>query len=230
MRIPPAFHRFSPEHLAVLRRLSTPRKVQDFLDYELSYNDSKPNTCLSPLEVLKQRKAHCIEGAMLAAAAFLFHGRRSLLLDLRANARDDDHVIAPFTEKGRWGAVAQSHFCGLRYREPVYASFGELARSYFEFYYNDRGEKTLREYSEPLETAALKPDWLCSAKNVFFVSSKLDARRHYRILGRLPEKALRRADSLLLGAELLGGPSKPLARLRPRPYSELRGKKYGNTR
>lgn len=218
------FSYFGGERLAALRRLDTPRKVQDFLDYELSYNDAKPNTCFSPLEVLKRGKAHCIEGAMFAAAAFLYHGRRSLLLDLRANPRDDDHVIAPFVEKGRWGAVAQSHFCGLRYREPVYESFGELARSYFEFYYNGAGEKTLREFSGPLETSALKPDWLYSGKNVFFVSRKLDSQRHYRILGRLPEKELRRADSLLFEAESLGGFRTPLIHRRPRPYSKLKGR------
>lgn len=225
MKINPAFSRFSVDHLSILRRLDTPRKVQDYLDYELSYNDGKPNTCFSPLKVLKERKAHCIEGAMFAAAAFLFHGRRPLLLDLRANPRDDDHVIAPFVRNGRWGAVAQSHFCGLRYREPVYGSFGELARSYFEFYYNGGGEKTLREFSVPLDTAALKPGWLCSEKNVFFVSRKLDSVRHYRMLGPLPEKELRRADSLLLEAEVLGGSRAPLIRRRPRPYSELKGKR-----
>jgi hypothetical protein len=223
-----AFSGFSPGHLALLRRLDTPRKVQDFIDYGLAYNDSRPNTCWSPLEVLKRGAAHCIEGAMLAAAAFLYHGRRPLLLDLRANPRDDDHVIAPFVQHGRWGAVAQSHFCGLRYREPVYASFAELARSYFEFYYNGRGEKTLREFSEPLDAAALKPDWLYSDKNVFFVSRRLDAQRHHRIVGCRQEGELRRADSLLLQAELLGGSRLPLVRRRPRPYAKLKlGRGHG---
>lgn len=222
MKRSPAFARFAPAQLAALRRLDSPRKVQDFLDYSLTYNDEKPDTCWSPLEVLKRGKAHCIEGAMLAAAAFLLHGRRPLLLDLRANPRDDDHVIAPFVENGRWGAVGQSHFRGLRYREPVYGSFGELARSYFEFYYNARGEKTLREYSAPLDAAALKPDWLWSEKNVFFVSRWLDAQRHYRIVGHAGEKNLRKADSLLLEGELLGGSRLPLARRRARPYSALK--------
>ena len=224
MKIKPAFSCFSGKQLSVLRRLDNPRKVQDYLDYELSYNDSKPDTCLSPLEVLKQGKAHCIEGAMLAASAFLFHGRSSMLLDLRANLRDDDHVIAPFREKGRWGAVAQSHFCGLRYREPVHNSFAELARSYFEFYYNHQGEKTLREFSEPLDTARLKPEWLYSEKNVFFVSNRLDAQRHYRIVGSVAEKGLRPADSLLLEAEGMGGSRAPLTRRRPRPYSRIKAK------
>lgn len=225
MKTPAAFARFPAGQLAALRRLDTPRKVQDFLDYSLDYNDSKPDTCLSPLEALRLGRAHCIEGAMLAAAAFLFHGRRPLLLDLRANPRDDDHVIAPFTEGGRWGAVAQSHFCGLRYREPVYATFGELARSYFEFYYNSAGEKTLREYSDPLDAGALKPEWLWSEKNVFFVSRRLDAQRHYRIVGHAAERSLRRADSLLLEGELLGGSRLPLASRRPRPYRELKLKR-----
>lgn len=215
------FTDFPKAHAAALRRLDSPRKVQDFLDYQISYNDA-PGTCLSPLEVLKQGRAHCIEGAMLAAAAFLCHGRRSMLLDLRANPRDDDHVIAPFVENGRWGAVAQSHFCGLRYREPIYGSPAELARSYFEFYYNSRGEKTLREFSDPLDTSLLKPGWLHSDKNVFFVSRRLDAQRHYRIVGHLLEKELRPADSLLLEAEVLGGSRTPLMRRRPRLYSELK--------
>ncbi len=215
----PDFSRFAPRQLAALRRLDTPRKVQDFLDYGLAYNDSVTDTCFSPLEVLRRGKAHCLEGAMLAAAAFLFHGRRALLLDLRASARDDDHVIAPFIENGRWGAVAQSHFCGLRYREPVYPSFAELARSYFEFYYNSAGEKTLREFSAPLPVTALRREWLYSPGNVFFVGRELDGRRHYGILGPVREEELRRADSLLREAELLGGSRAPLVRRRPRPYS-----------
>lgn len=225
MKTPAVFSRFPARHLAVLRRLDTPRKIQDFLDYGLDYNDEEPLTCLSPLQVLERGKAHCIEGAMLAAAAFLFHGGRPLLLDLRANSRDDDHVIAPFVFKGRWGAVGQSHFCGLRYREPVYASFAELARSYFEFYYNSAGEKTLREFSSPLDASSLRQDWLHSDKNVFFVSRAVDSARHFSITGHLPESSLRRADSLLAEAEVMGGSRLPLIKRRPRPYAELNGGK-----
>ena len=215
------FSRFSKEQTGILRRLDTPRKVQDFLDYELVYNNEKPDTCFSPLGVLKHGKAHCVEGAMFAAAAFLFHGRPALLLDLRANGRDDDHVIAPFLENGRWGAAAQSHFCGLRYREPVYASSAELARSYFDFYYNLRGEKTLREFSVPLEASKLKPEWLYSGKNVFFVNRRLDAIKHYKVLGKYPQKSLRRADSALFEAEILGGAKTPLTSRRARPYAGI---------
>ena len=216
------FSRFSKEQLGVLRRLTTPRKIQDFLDYELDYNRETTGSCLSPLEVLKQRKAHCIEGAMLAAAVFLLHGRPALLLDLRADSTDDDHVIAPFRENGRWGAVAQSHFCGLRFREPIYASAAELARSYFEFYYGDHGKKTLREFSGPLDASKLKPEWLYSEKHVFFVSKKLDAIKHYKVLGKHQAKKLRLADALLFEAELVGAGKKPLTLRRARRYSEIK--------
>ena len=227
-KIPPeVFSVFPKAYAALLRRLDKPGKVQAFLDHELPFNDEEPCTCMSPLEVLRTRKAHCLEGAMLAAAAFSFHGRRALLLDLRANSRDDDHVIAPFLENGRWGAVAKSHFCGLRYREPVYRTYAELARSYFEFYYNARSEKTLRQYSVPLDTAALKPDWLYSRKNVFFVSRRLDAARHYRILGKYPEKELARADSLLYEAEILGAGRVPLTRRQPPTYAGLERARRG---
>jgi len=203
------FSRFSGAQLGVLKRLSTPLKVQDFLDYELAYNDAAADACLSPLGVLKTRRAHCIEGAMLAAAAFLFHGRRSLLLDLRASADDDDHVIAPFLESGRWGAVAQSHFCGLRFREPIYRSVSELAKSYFEFYYNERGKKTLREFSAAFDTGALPPEWLY-CDDAAFVGGMLDGAKHYRILGTRGEKRLRMADSRLFEAEIQGAGKKPL--------------------
>jgi hypothetical protein len=214
------FSRFSSAHLGVLKRLSTPQKVQDFLDYELHFNDDPGSACLSPLGVLKARRAHCIEGAMLSAAAFLFHGRQPLLLDLRADSTDDDHVIAPFREKRLWGAVAQSSFCGLRYREPIYGSVAELAKSYFEFYYGGSGKKTLREFSAAFDAAALPPEWLYCA-DAGFVSGILDGAKHYRIPGVRQGKKLRRADSLLFEAELRGAGKKPMIRRRPLPYSQL---------
>ena len=214
------FSHFSKKQAEILRGLNTPGKIQDFIDYELDFNEDRSDACLSPLGVLKNRKAHCIEGAIFAAAAFLFHGRPSLLLDLRANLRDDDHVITPFIENGRWGAVAQSHFCGLRYREPIYASTAELAKSYFEFYYNDYGEKTLREFSVPLHTSGLDPGWV-HGENVSFVGEKLDAIRHYKMLGGYSQRKLRKADSLLFEAEMFGSGKKPLTHRRARPYSAI---------
>ncbi len=219
-RIASLFSQFSGAQLRVFKRLNTPLKVQDFLDYEIDYNEDLADTCLSPLGVLKARRAHCIEGAMLAAAAFMFHGRRPLLLDLRADLTDDDHVIAPFREGNRWGAVAQSNFCGLRFREPIYSSVAELAKSYFEFYYGESGRKTLREFSAELDAAILPPVWLYGTDSSF-VGGILDGVKHYRILGARQEKKLRRVDSLLFEAELQGAGKAPLAHRRPLSYSKL---------
>ena len=199
------FSRFPQEQLAVLKRLDSPNKIQDYLDHGLEYNgELDGDTCLSALEVLRQGRAHCIEGAMLAAAARLYHKKPALLLDLRANKSDDDHVIMPFLENGKWGAVAQSHFLGLGFREPIHSSTAELARSYFELYYDiDSAKKTLREYSAPLDVRTLKPDWLYSKKSVYYVSKTLDKIKHYDVLSGMQARSLRPADSRLVAAEKL---------------------------
>jgi len=137
-----------------LERLGTPENVQDFLD-GLAYN--KDSTCLSPIQVLRERRAHCLEGALVAAAALELQGHPPLLVDLAA-VRDDDHILAVFRRNGCWGAVAKSNYAGLRYRTPVYRTLRELVMSYFEHYYNPRGEKTLRGYSKPVSLRRF-PRW-----------------------------------------------------------------------
>ena len=104
---------------AALRRLSTPEKVQAYLD-ALRYNtETGGETCRSPRRVLRDGTAHCGEGAFFAAAAFRVNGRPPLVVDL-GSVRDDDHVLAVYRDRGLWGAVATSKFAGLRFRVPVY--------------------------------------------------------------------------------------------------------------
>ena len=111
----------------MLRRLRTPEKIQQFLDDKVAYNvEPDGETCYSPRLVLRHRIAHCMEGAMLAAAALRFHGQPPLLIDLTA-VRDDDHVLAVFRRDGLWGAIAKSNYSGLRYRTPIYRTLRELA-------------------------------------------------------------------------------------------------------
>src|SRR5262249_21289684 len=137
----------------VFRRLNSPEKMQRFLDIEIGYNkEHGGETCRSPRRVLRERTAHCMEGALFAAAALRLLGHPPLLLDLEA-VRDTDHVLAIFRAQGLWGAVAKSNFSGLRYREPVYRTLRELVMSYFENYFNLRGERTLRGYSRPVNLA-----------------------------------------------------------------------------
>lgn len=131
--------------LRQLRR--RPEQVQRFLDDDIAYNiETGGETCYSPRLVLRHGRAHCMEGALLAAAALRAQERPALLLDLES-VRDDDHVLALFQEQGCWGALAKSNYSGLRYREPVFRTLRELAMSYFMHYFNLKGERTLRAFS-----------------------------------------------------------------------------------
>jgi hypothetical protein len=125
---------FTPQERRLLDRLSTPEKVQRFLDEEICYNNEREGaTCRSPRRVMRDRLGQCMEGALFAAAALSHHGHPPLLVDLEA-VRDDDHVLAVYRRRGLWGAAAKSNYSGLRFREPVYRTIRELVMSYFEHY------------------------------------------------------------------------------------------------
>jgi hypothetical protein len=179
---------------AVLRRLNTPRKIQDFL-FGLKQNfEPNGDTCRPVREVLRTRSAHCIEGAMLAAAALWVHGEPPLLLDLRAK-RDYDHVVALFRRNGRWGAISKTNGVFLRWRDPVYRTLRELAMSYFHEYCNRRDHKTLREYSVPYDLRRADPAvWSSGAKHAWEVAETLDELRHFRLVGRRQLKEVTRRD------------------------------------
>ena len=148
----------------VLRRLDSPRRIQDFV-YGLKQNfELGGETCLPVREVLRTRRAHCIEGAMLAACALWVNGEPPLLLDMRA-VHDFDHVVALYRRHGRWGAISKTNGIGLRSRDPVYRNLRELAMSYFHEYTNRRNHKTLREYSVPYDLRRMDPHvWVSGEK------------------------------------------------------------------
>jgi hypothetical protein len=154
----------------VLAGLKTPDRIQRFLDEEIGYNKEPDGaTCRSPRRVLRDGIAHCMEGALLAAADLRLLGHPPLLVDLEA-VRDDDHVLAVFRVRTHWGAIAKSNFAGLRYREPVYRTLRELAISYFEHYYNLKGEKTLRAYSRPVNLKRFDSiSWMTSEEDVWAI-------------------------------------------------------------
>ena len=166
----------------LLRSLSTPWKVQRYLD-ALPYNKERDGlTCRSPRKVIRHETAHCFEAALFAAAALRVNGKPPLILDLES-VRDDDHVIAVFRMDGHWGAIAKSNYAGLRFREPVYRSLRELVMSYFEHYYNLKGEKTLRAYSRPVNLARFDSvNWMTSEENLWVIPEYLVEIRHTPIL------------------------------------------------
>jgi hypothetical protein len=198
-------HGFDAGERAVFRRLTTPARVQRFLD-DLAYNKEPHGpTCRSPRAVLRDRTAHCMEGALFGAAALRMMGHPPLLLDFEA-VRDDDHVLAIFRVRGHWGALAKSNYSGLRYREPVYRTLRELAMSYFEHYYNLRREKTLRNYSRPVNLRRFdRMGWMTAAKDVWEVPEYLTTIRHTPLLANAAIARLGRVDDRLFAAGLLGG-------------------------
>jgi len=192
---------FTPLELRCLRGLKTPAGIQKFLD-SLPYHVA--DTAWSPRRSLREGTAHCYEGALLAAAALRVNGHPPLVLDLEA-VRDVDHVIAVFREHGLWGAVAKSNFAGLRFRAPIYRSLRELALSYFESYYNLRGERTLRGYSRPLNLSRFDHlDWMTSEKSVWAVAEHLVTVNHVRLFPARLAKHLPRLDRRSFNAGLTG--------------------------
>ena len=197
---------FLPSERKIFRRLSTPARIQAFLDHELGYNlEPDGDTCYSPRRVLRDRVAHCMEGALFAAAALRMLGYPPLLVDLEA-VRDSDHVLAVYRIDGRWGAVAKSDYSGLRSREPVYRTLRELAMSYFEHYFNPAGEKSLRTYSRPVNLKQFdRWDWMTSEDNVWAVPNHLVDIPHVRLITPAMERRLARMDKRLYAAGRLGG-------------------------
>jgi hypothetical protein len=189
----------------LLRRLNTPEKVQRFLD-DIAYNKEPHGpTCRSPRRVLRDRTAHCLEGALFGAAALRANGCPPLLLDLEA-VRDDDHVLAIFRERGHWGAVAKSNYAGLRFREPVYRTLRELAISYFEHYYNLEAEKTLRAYSRPVNLGRFdRIGWMTAEEDLWAISDYLFGIPHRPLLPSPIARRLTRVDDRLFRAGMVGG-------------------------
>src|SRR2546423_226465 len=188
--------------LQLFRKLSTPEKIQKYLD-DLPYNkEKKGETCYSPRLVIRHNTAHCFEGALFAAAAVRVNGHPALILDL-ASVRDDDHVIAIYRTNGCWGAIAKSNYAGLRFRSPVYRTLRELALSYFEHYYNLRGEKTLRAYSRPVSLARFDSiDWMTSGEPLWAIPEYLCDINHTPIFNAMTRRMY--MDERLYKAGLVG--------------------------
>ena len=182
---------FSPHDLRTLRALKTPARIQKFID-GLTYQYA--DTAWSPARVLRERRGHCMEGALIAAAALRVHGHPPLLMDLEG-VRDDDHVVALYREQGLWGGIAKSNFAGLRFRAPVYRTLRELAMSYFEQYYNLRGERTLRAWAGPVNLARLdRQHWMTAEEDVWCVPELLIAAKHRALFPHRVARTLPRLD------------------------------------
>jgi len=201
---------WSRDEIKFLKTLNNPCKIQAFLD-SIDYNPDYE--CRSPRWVMKKRSAHCFEGALFAAAALQFIGFRPLIVDMLA-VNDDDHVIAVFRVDGHWGAVAKSNFTSLRFREPVYRSLRELIMSYFDFFFNVDGYKSLRSYSRPFDLTMFESrKWATTDEDLEYIGDKIESLHHYPVVTRKMIKNLCTASDSMLKAGLLG--SKPEGLFKP---------------
>lgn len=185
------------KELAILKKLTTPIKIQDYLDTLPINFEKMGETQMSPLRVLREKKAHCIEGALLACTALWLQGQEPLLLDLKAMPHDDDHVVALYKINGLWGAISKTNHATVRFRDPIYRTVRELAVSYFHEYFLDKtGQKVLYSYSKPFNLKKLGTEWITAEEDLWDLAWELDQSPHYNIFPKKNKKYIRKADAM----------------------------------
>ncbi|MEK7156883.1 MAG: hypothetical protein AAB790_03725 [Patescibacteria group bacterium] len=180
----------SPAERKIFARLTTPQKIQAYLDTLPINYERGGETYMSPRRMLKAKTAHCFEGALFAAAVLAYHGQKPLLMDLRTVRPYQDHVLALFRVNGLWGAISKTNHVVLRYRDAVYLSPRELALSYFHEYVESDGRKSLREFSNPFDLTRYPPErWVTAQEHLHWLVDTLDDSKHFPIA---PKKNLRK--------------------------------------
>lgn len=208
----------TPAEMKVFKRLSTPIKIQDYLDRLPVNYEKKGETYMSPRRVLKAKKMHCMEGALFAAAALWLNGQKPLLMDLKikpiGGKLAEDHVVTLYKKNGYWGAISKTNHATLRFRDPVYKTLRELALSYFHEYFVDKkGNKVLRSFSQPFDLTNFgvgkivkgkagtkikkqKGWWITAEEDLYDIVQALDDSRHVSIFPIKNAKHIRRADRM----------------------------------
>ncbi len=198
--------RLSPLQTKLYRKLKTPDKIQDFLNTIPINFEEAGETYMSPLEVLKNNKAHCAEGALLSASILRFHGHEPLVMDLRSTDEDVDHMVTLFQmtnpPAGGWGCISKTNHATLRYREPIYKNLRELAMSFFhEYFDNQTRRKNLREYSGAVNLKRFDYlNWETTDKNLQELIDGVDSSRHYPLINKAQIKNLRLAEPIEINA------------------------------
>lgn len=188
---------FTKKELAILKRLNTPAKTQDFLNrIPINFEKDGVDTAKSPIMVMRANSAHCVEAAILGAYILSLHGHPPLLLHLVSTSIDKDHVIAPFKIRGLWGALSKGNHVTLRYRDPVYKTIRELAMSYFNEYYLEHGGKTMISYSRPLNLNTFGSKWITHEDNLWDIDDELDKIKHFTIAPKEVMRELRKVDPI----------------------------------
>lgn len=191
----------SQSERALFSRLSSPRKLQDYLENIRINFESDGETNHSPRMVLKSRLAHCFEGAVFAAVVLAYHGQKPLLMDFATAYDDEDHTVALFRKNGLWGAISKTNHAVLRYRDAIYRTPRELAMSYFHEYYMWDGRKSLRAYSAPFDLSRFPPEtWITTSDSLDWLMKRLSKTAYYDIAPDSVIRSLRKASKIELQA------------------------------
>lgn len=167
------FHKDSQE-FKILSRLNTPQKIQTFLDDMPLNFENDGETCMSPRRVLRERKAHCIEGAFLAGVCLMLQGEKPLIVSLKVEKDDVDHIVTIFKRNKHYGAISKTNHFVLRYRDPVYRSVRELAMSYFhEYFLTKNGKKTFIGYTEPINLNRFGTRWITAEDDLWDIAEQI---------------------------------------------------------
>jgi hypothetical protein len=180
-----------------LQQLDTPEKIQKYLESIPFNHEEGGETCRSAYQVIRNKKAHCLEGAFLACAALQTQKRRPLIISLKVTDNDYDHVITIFKENGHFGAISKTNHAVLGWRDPVYKTIRELAMSYFHEYFLVRnGEKTLRGYSRLINLNRFGSSWITSGENQLAIAEAISDVQHVSVIPHGNEQFIRRATTL----------------------------------
>lgn len=170
---------YTPRERALIRRLRTPDAVERWLR-SLPYNKERTGETIRSFRgVVRDGTAHCLEGALAAAAILEAHGHPPLLLDI-VSVDKLDHVVCLYRAKTGYGTVATSRFPGLKGRKPVYASPRLLAYSYADPFFDFTGRVNAYGILD-LRTLPARVDWRRSPGNVWAVQEVLRDMPHKRM-------------------------------------------------
>lgn len=213
----------TPAEHRLFARLDTPQKIQTFLDKTPVNFGLHGDTAMSPRRMLKMKMAHCTEGAFFAAAVLAYHGRQTWLMDIQSLPSDHDHVITLFKERGLWGAISKTNHAILRWRDPIYKSWRELAMSYAHEYCLPGGKKSMMAYSRPFSLARYKPErWVIADEDLDWLLLDLDLSPHMPVAPPAAmRKRMRSTRVELLSQEVIEWPD-PRRKTAPRKSATKR--------
>lgn len=170
---------FTQEEIGLIEKLDTPERVQEFLIKEIQYDyqddaETEDETWRSFRRVIRDKKAHCFEGALTAAAVMTQHKYPPLIVCMEA--RDLDHIIFVYKRNSMWGSVAKSRDENLLSREPKYRDIRDLVMSYYPFFYNmysnDLTDITMRGYAK-VNLGMFDKDWITAEEDLTFIVDHL---------------------------------------------------------